>query len=153
MRQLDVIDAEIVKQTLAGKKPLEIGKQLYPKQKPESARVSVTKRLRKATVQNSLEQALFKHNLTLETALKPIRDALTATKQERRKLTDKHGKAYYDVVDVPDMTIRLKAADRVLALLERARVTQAPPLNEKQIQALASDSDEVELQRVVFRQD
>lgn len=55
---------------------MEIGVEVYPDAQPGSARVFVAKELQKETMQQALQYAMEKMNITPERAMKPIDDAL-----------------------------------------------------------------------------
>lgn len=135
-------DRRIVKAKIQGKTDQEIGKAEYPNQKPESARVSVTRRLSKPDVAQYLEQsklvALKEHNITWSRVVKPISDALEAVK------SDLTGDVHVD------HNTRLRASKQASELLNLPNKTQDSELNQA-LQNLPQNVDEVELQRMIFK--
>lgn len=74
--------------------------------KPTTKQVEVSRTLNKPHVKNALQQALQKHEITLDNALQPISKGLRAIKQNEftGEVTD-------------DIALQLKASDRALKLL------------------------------------
>lgn len=97
-------------------------------------------------VQNELQRLLKKKGITLDKALKPIADGLTATKMVV------HGKAEDSWVDeIPDHGIRMQASDRALKLMNITKDNPNPTSLEDLTKAIEDNVDEVELQRLVFK--
>lgn len=91
-------------------------------QKPvtyQTARQIGVENLQKPSIRAELDKALVKYEINLDTAVKPIADALEATKT----YGSKDG---IEVTDVPQHSTRLKASDMALTLLG---VKQAPPVS------------------------
>lgn len=93
--KLTVKQAKIIKGKIDGKTQRDIGLELYPNATPESASVLITRELKKVNVQEALENAMIKLNITPERAMKPIDEAL----------------------DHEDLEMRLKGSDRALKLM------------------------------------
>lgn len=81
---------------------------VFPNQTPGAAAVSMTRELKKANVQEAVQQALVKHGITLDKAIQPISDALEATRQSG------FGE---DATEVIDHSTRLKASGMALKLM------------------------------------
>ena len=136
MAKLNDNQRRIVKLKVAGKKQKEIGRIVYPNAKPASQEVLVSKELRKVKLQDALEQAYAKHNLTPDRLVKPISDALDADKVV---IVGKDEDAFAEVT--PDHSVRLKAASLGLGLIgANNRDNQTP--NYTFIQIVNEDKDE-----------
>ena len=112
----------------------------------------------------ALVNAMRKHGLTATKAIIPIVEALAATKTvvHMEDITDETGQVVKQgfVEQIPDHQVRLKAAQMAIDLLG-LRKTEVPELVEvhvakhnKQTHELVTalgSSDEVELQRVLFK--
>lgn len=95
MAKITPKQAKIIKSKVEGYTQNDIAKVVYPNATPESGAVLVSRELRKVNVQEALQEAMEKLNLTPERALKPIDDAL----------------------DAEDLEMRLKGSDRALRLM------------------------------------
>jgi len=82
-----------------------IARQVFPNQTPDAASVSMSRELKKANVQEALQEALAKHNLTPDRIMGVVDDAMDASKTV---ILGNGEEAFADVV--PDHSIRLKAA-------------------------------------------
>lgn len=91
----------------------------FPNQTPGSAAVSMTRELKKANVQEVLTQALIDNGITIDSAIRPVADGLTATKILR------------DGTDSgrPDHTSRLSAAKTALSLMGLGKQTGDVTIN------------------------
>lgn len=140
--QLSVKDQTIVAMKVKGKTSQQIGDVLDMKAQ------SVRKRLQKSTVQDALQASLIKRGITIDKALKPIADALDASDP----MYDKQGN-YID--DRVNHAVRLQASDRARELLgigkDQIANTDPTSLTPEELEQLASESDEIELTRLVFR--
>lgn len=116
-KKLTVKEAKLVKARAEGKSITEAGLEAGYGNTPEAARVSAHRVLQKATVQQALEKAMEKLNLTPERALKPIDEAL----------------------DHEDLDMRLKGSDRALKLLVPK---QESPISINFNQVVQQDKDE-----------
>ena len=112
---MNVKDSIIVKEKLKGKNSREIGKIVGLK--PQSVR----KRLQQSTVKQELAKALQRHNITIDRVLKPIDEALDATKVV---ITGKGEDAFAEVQ--PDHTTRMQASDRAVKLMGLDKVHDNP---------------------------
>lgn len=106
MPRLSDKQRKIVKLKISGKKNKDIAKQLYPNATQKSGEVLVSQQLHRVNVQQALEEAYRKHDLTPDRLVKPISDALDA-----EKVNDITGEV------TTDHTTRLKAASIGLNLL------------------------------------
>lgn len=80
-------------------------RQVFPNQTPNAASVSMSRELKKANVQEALQSALEKHNLTPDRIMGVVDDAMGA---EKTVIIGNGEQAMADVI--PDHSIRLKAA-------------------------------------------
>ena len=85
-----------------------VAQKLYPNQTPGAASVSMSRELKKANVQEAVQNALAKHGITIEAAIQPIADGLEAT----RSIPTGDG-----FVEGVDHTTRLKASGMALKLM------------------------------------
>jgi len=131
--------AEIVKLKAQGKKQGEIGKALYPNATPQSANTMISRELKKVDVQQALQQALAKNNITIDTALKPIGDALQAEKQNQ-----------FTGEITADHTTRLQASKEALKLLDVNNPPTTPINNEDILQAIKT-KDTLKITQAVFK--
>lgn len=79
-------------------------KDLYPDADPKSAEVLVSRELNKVNVQIALQNELAKQGITIETVVKPIKDALVA---EKVHIVGNGEQAMAEIV--PDHTTRIAA--------------------------------------------
>ena len=82
---------------------IAVANEAYPKQTPDAARVSMTRQLQKATVQEALEAAFEKLELTPMTLAATVGNALGAHKTVQVE-------GDFIETELPDHSIRLKAA-------------------------------------------
>lgn len=131
--------AEIIKLKAKGTKQTDIAKQVYPEQTPNAGSVSVSRQLKNANVQEALRQALAKHNITVDTAVKPISNALTAQKQNQftGEITD-------------DYTTQLNASKMALNLLGVQSTTAPTPVNNEDIINAIKTKDTLKITQAVF---
>lgn len=139
------------KQQLAVKKMVVNGGKITGKEMEEigysKAMAKNPKKLMQSPViENEMTILLHKHNLTLDRALKPISDALDATKVV---ILGNKEDAFADVI--PDLDMRMRASDRVIRLLGKDRPQNQQMDNTDIKEALQGDMDEVELTRAVFK--
>ena len=116
---MNVKDSIIVKEKLKGKNSKQIAKIVYPGSK--NGDVSVRQRLQKPTLKAALNKALQRHNITIDRVLKPIDEALDATKVV---ITGKGEDAFAEVQ--PDHTTRMQASDRAVKLMGLDKVHDNP---------------------------
>ena len=140
---VDVKKQRYIEARLAGKTQEEAG--LYAGSKTiEGARKYASRMSKDVQVQNSLNNVLdvqlLKHNITLDRMLKNISDALDATKQNN-----------FTGEITADHSTRLKATTMALDLLPKTPPQEKPNLTKEDITKLASDSNEIELQKAIFR--
>ena len=111
-----------------------IATEVYPNQTPESARVSMHRELQKATVQESLEQAMAKFGLTTDTLAATVGGALGAHKtlQVEGDLIE---------TEVPDHGIRLKAAGMAAQWMGVGKGEQGSTTNQLFINVAKNDTD------------
>ena len=85
-------------------------KAAYDVKNDATANVISVENLQKPTVREAIETALAKRNITIDSAIEPIAEALKATKSynNQKELVES---------DIPDHSIRLKGANSVLELL------------------------------------
>lgn len=91
----------------------------------------------------ALVKAMRHYGLTATKVIKPIAEALEAT-----RYTEFEG----ELIDskVPDHTLRLRAALIALDLLKK-HTPEVPTLDDKTFKALSKDLNEIELQSLVFK--
>ena len=141
----------IVKLKAQGKTAKQIAEVVYPNQTANAGKVSVNRLLSNATVQQTLKHELEKQGITIEEAIKPIKEALIANKVDR----DEDG---LYISSVPDHAVRLKASDMSLGLLgvkqqtEGSQSIQAPISSPEFIKAL-KDNDTITLNQIIFNKD
>lgn len=116
MAQLSPTQAKVVKAKveaeLADIPQAEAARKVFPNQTPAAASVSMSRELKKANVQEALQEALAKHNLTPDRIMGVVDDAMGANKVVEGAIASDEGKVYKTLVetDAPDHSIRLKAA-------------------------------------------
>lgn len=93
-----------VEATLKNIPQREFSRAIYPDQTPKSAEVSVSRELNKANVQIALQNELAKQGITIETVVRPIKDALVA---EKVHIVGNGEQAMAEIV--PDHTTRIAA--------------------------------------------
>lgn len=102
----------------------------------------------------ALIRAMRKHGLTASKVIKPIVEALSASKVISAVNSGDANGATTDFIDVPDYGTRLRAAALALQLLE---LTKDTPKDTKSLVKTVNNAlakgDEVELQRIVFNRD
>jgi phage terminase small subunit len=86
----------------------EAAKAVYDVKTDGVARSIASENLTKPNIKDAIEKALIKHNITIDAALAPIADGLTATKEQYTE----HG-----VVETKDHSTRLKASGMALKLM------------------------------------
>lgn len=84
----------------------------FPNQTPAAAAVSMSRVLKDANVQEELAKAFADHGINIDSAVKPIGEALTA---DRVVIVGKGDDAFADVQ--PDHSVRLKASGMALGLM------------------------------------
>ena len=133
------------KGTITGKELKKIG---YKETRP-------VKVLKTKSMQDVLQKALKKHKITIDKAIAPIADGLTATKVT---IVGKGEDAFAE--ETTDHATRLKASAMSLKLLgvddlnkPSNGITQYASGNDNKelIDAIKSNADDVELQRIVFK--
>lgn len=82
----------------------------YNTTNPEVANANSVENLQKPSIKQAIEQALVKHQITMDAAVQPIADGLKATRGFK---ADDDG----DTVEVIDHATRLKASGMALKLL------------------------------------
>lgn len=97
-------------------------------------------------VQDALQQLLKQKGITLDKALQPIADGLTADKVI---IVGKGEDAFADLT--PDHTTRMQASDRALKLLNITGKDTQPFDLQDLTDALNNNVDEVELTHAVFK--
>lgn len=134
--------AEIIKLKAKGTKQTDIAKQVYPEQTPNAGSVSVSRQLKNANVQEALQSALAKHNITVDTAIEPIGKALKAQKQNQftGEITD-------------DYTIQLNATKMALNLLGVQSATAPNQINNTDILNAIKTKDTLKITQAVFSDD
>lgn len=110
-RQNRVIKAK-VKADLAGISQAQVALEVFPNQTPAAASVSFTRTLKEANVQEELAKAFAQHGIDIDSAVKPIGEALKA---DRVVIVGKGDDAFADVQ--PDHSVRLKASGMALGLM------------------------------------
>lgn len=141
-----------VKMHLEGKKQKEIAKVIYPDQTPQAGQVSVSRLLNSQEVQREVALALHNHGITIDKAIAPLAEALTATKVS---IVGQGNEAFAEVT--PDHNIRMRAGKEARELLGVGKTTHKDDtpdaLSIEEIHEIASTSDEAELTRLIFRKD
>ncbi len=94
----------------------------YDTTDPDTARAISSENLAKPSVRFAVEQALEKHGITMDAAIKPIKDGLEA---EKVSITGQGDQAFAEVT--PDHSIRLKASGMALKLMGADKGEQAVP--------------------------
>lgn len=136
----------IIKAKIKGTKLKDIGNMEYPNATERSKEVLVSRELNKPHVAQYLEQskllALKEHNITWSRIIKPISEALDATKVV---ILGKGEEAFADVQ--PDHTTRLSATKQARELLEK------PPTKDikEELTKLANGSTELEIVQAIFK--
>lgn len=103
-------------------------------------------------VRTELERLLKQQGITLKKALKPIGEALQASKVISAVNSGDANGATTDFIDVPDYATRLKAADMSLKLLGiKGQVNSESAMSQNTYEQIPKNLDEVELSRAVFR--
>jgi hypothetical protein len=107
--KLTVTQAKVVKAKIKAEltdTPIgKLAQEVFPNATPESARVMVHQNLQNITVQQALQEALAKYDLTTDRLANVVDEAMSATKTV---IIGKDEQAFAD--EVPDHGIRLKAA-------------------------------------------
>lgn len=146
MKILTADEQAIIKGKLEGKEQRQIGQELYPQLTKGGQSVKVSRVLKRAAVQTELQKALNKYGLKLDSVIKPIADALVANKYS----SDKQG--WFDT-GLPDHGTRLKAAGMLADWLKpKDPPIAGPSMSTDDIKQLLKSKDEVELQRLVFKE-
>lgn len=96
--------------------------QVFPHQTPNAASVSMSRELKKANVQEALQEALAKHNLTADRIMGVVDDAMDASKTV---ILGSGEDAFADVV--ADHSIRLKAAGMAAQFLGMNKPSEVTP--------------------------
>ena len=136
-------EIQIIKGKAQGKTHEQIGREVYPNQKPMSAKSSVTRVLSKATVQSELQKELNKQGITLKKALAPLKDGLQAT-----RVAQVAGD-FYDT-ELPEHTTRLHASRMALDLLDRATPSYLNSVDTGKIAIALESGTEHDLLGVIF---
>lgn len=131
--------AKIIKLKTKGLKQSKIGQEVYPNATQQSANTMVSRELKKVNVQEALQQALAKHNITVDTAVEPIANALTAKKQNQftGEITD-------------DYTTQLNASKMALNLLGVQSTTAPTQVNNDDILNAIKTKDTLKITQAVF---
>jgi phage terminase small subunit len=95
--------------------------QSYDTTDSDTARAIASENLAKPTIRFAVEQALEKHGITMDAAIKPIQDALQA---EKISISGQGDQAFAEVT--PDHSIRLKASGMALKLMGADREQNIP---------------------------
>lgn len=99
----------------------------------------------------ALIRAMRLHGLTATKVIKPIVEALSASKVISAVNSGDANGATTDFIDVPDHATRLRAAALAIQLLELTKDTKEQQnKTNKLIKESIKKGDEVELQRIVF---
>ena len=111
--KISVKEAKLVKGVASGKTKRQSGIDAGYTGSPETVQVTVSKALKKANVQEALQEAFVKHGIDIDSAIAPIGKALKATKVViTGNDTDGH---FAEVVE--DIDLQLKGSDRALKLM------------------------------------
>lgn len=150
MPQYTVKEAKFIQAKLAGKSATEAAKIAgYSK---KSAHISGSKLMKRSHIQEALFFTLEDLGITFQKAVKPITEALEAT---RVVIIGNGEEAMADVQ--PDHNVRLKASSMALDLLglkhghSVSSPHSIPDTMTPELQAAMKSGDEVELQRAIFR--
>jgi hypothetical protein len=113
MAKLSPTQAKVVKAKveaeLADVPQAVAAQKVFPRQTPAAASVSMSRELKKANVQEALQLALEKHNLTPDRIMGVVSDGMSATKVTIvRDPMGGEDSAFAE--ETPDHSIRLKAA-------------------------------------------
>lgn len=133
---------------LKGKSQTEAAKIASPHLTKKSAAMVGSRLAKRQSVQQLIDKALKKHDITILKAIGPIADALQAT-----KIVTSHTEPDYEIIDHP---VRLKASSMALDLLGAKKTKdqpQTPPasLNNEELSQALKTNDAVELQRILFK--
>lgn len=162
-KELSLKEVKIIKGKIEGKSSTEIGLEVYPNQTPASAKASVNKLLRKASLQDAVHAELLAQGNTLKSVLAPVTKALNAKikhkgyekeviKEGNRTITRDKQIVISEEDNIP---LQLSGHDRAVKLLGIDKMHDAevitPPLDEEELKELAETSDEIELTRILFK--
>jgi hypothetical protein len=120
-----------VKAQIKGLPLTAVAGEVFPDQKPESARVSLSNILRNTTVQEAIEAEFDNLGISLTDIVQPIKDGLQATrtvivrdKAARRRLPGETDEEYEErqtdasfIDERPDLNTRMRAADMAAKFL------------------------------------
>lgn len=130
-------ERKIAKAKIKGKKNQEIGAEVYPNASPQSQRQMVYRELKKPQVAQYIEQtktiALKEAGVTWSKIVQPFVDAWQAERPD----------------GTPDHTTRMVASKNLAGLMEKPQPQEPAPT--QTIEELASVSDEIEMQRLLFK--
>lgn len=129
--QAKVVKAK-VKAELADIPQAVIAQQVFPNATPASAGVMMSRELNKVNVQEALQIALAKHDLTADRIMGIVSGAMSANKTVEGTLASDEGKIYKTLVetDTPDHSVRLKAAGMAAQFLGVGKgQTDAPSIH------------------------
>lgn len=129
-------ERKIAKAKIKGKKNQEIGAEVFPNASPQSQRQMVYRELKKPEMAQYIEQtktiALKEAGVTWGKIVQPFADALLAEKPD----------------GTIDHTTRMVASRNLAGLMEKPQPQESAPHTLKE---LANTSDEIELQRLIFK--
>lgn len=139
-------EARFVKAKLKGKSNTQAAIEAVPGITPSYAPVAGYRLIKNDNVQAALQNALAKHNLTIDRTAKVIDDALDASKQNQ----------FTGEIN-PDHTVRLKAADMLHGLMglkgtkqESPKQPDNSPHTAKELADAIRNGDEVKITQAVF---
>lgn len=142
-------EAKYIKAIVEGKTKQQAGLAAGAKS-PVAASKYALRMSKKVSVQLQIEKALYKNGITIEAAIAPISDALQANKST-------FDKEIGDFVesDTPDHNTRLSASKMALELLGAKNPPQQEKkddntIKNKELAQALQESDEIELNRIVF---
>lgn len=154
--------AKIVKGKIEGKKHKDIAVEVFPNQRPDVASNSLSRMIKSATVQDALEAGLLRAGISMDKTLKPIAKALEATTKTYHTKTTVTGSGKDKVITTEPVVIeedniplQLQGSDRARELLgigaKQLSGMEENNLTPEELQALATESDEITLTRLVFK--
>ena len=155
--QLSVKDAKIVKGKLEGKTSKQIAQEVYPDTK--TGATIVRNRLQKVTLQDAVRTEMMRQGITLDKVIAPVTKALNAKTKTRviskETITEKGTvEREYTDIEEDNIPLQLQGSDRASKWLGMDKTTDDSGiggLSPEELQALASESDEMTLTQLVFK--
>ncbi len=120
---LTVKQAKFIKAKAEGKTGVQAAMEAYDVANESTARSIASENLAKPSIQAALHAEFEKQGITLERIVRPINDALDASKKEYEKDDEGHWEL---VGETPDHSTRLKASGMAAQLIGLGKQTEAP---------------------------